>query len=34
VLNSGAARIASFTTSLNGVTEPVVFTMLAEGDGE
>jgi enediyne polyketide synthase len=31
VLGSGGARIASFTTSLHGVTEPVVFTMLAEG---
>ncbi len=31
VLSSGGARIASFTTSLHGVTEPVVFTMLAEG---
>jgi enediyne polyketide synthase len=31
VLNSGSARIASFTTSLHKATEPVVFSMLAEG---
>jgi enediyne polyketide synthase len=31
VLSSGSARIASFATSLHGITEPVVFTMLAEG---
>jgi enediyne polyketide synthase len=31
VLSNGGARIASFATSLHGVTEPVVFTMLAEG---
>jgi enediyne polyketide synthase len=31
VLSSGSARVASFTTSLHTATEPVVFTMLAEG---
>ena len=31
VLSSGGARIASFATSLHGVTQPVVFTILAEG---
>jgi enediyne polyketide synthase len=33
VLSSGSARIASFATNLHGVTDPVVFTMLAE-DGK
>jgi enediyne polyketide synthase len=32
VLSSGSARIASFATRLNETSEPVVFTMLAEGD--
>jgi enediyne polyketide synthase len=31
VLSSGAYRIASFATSLHGVIDPVVFTMLAKG---
>ncbi|MBB5826565.1 type I polyketide synthase [Micromonospora carbonacea] len=30
-LRSGAARIATFVTTLNDVADPVVFTMLAEG---
>lgn len=30
-LRSGRARIAGFATALNGVGEPVVFTMMAEG---
>jgi enediyne polyketide synthase len=35
VLSSGNARIASFSTRLQGVTEPVVFTVLAEkGEAE
>jgi hypothetical protein len=32
VFRSGAARIATFHTTLRDVTEPVVFTMLTEGD--
>lgn len=32
VLRSGRARIATFSTRLHGVGDPVVFTVLAEGD--
>ncbi|GIG56773.1 polyketide synthase [Longispora fulva] len=31
-LRSGGARIATFSTSLNEISEPVVFTVLVEGD--
>ncbi len=31
-LRSGGARIASFVTSLQGIDDPVVFTMMAEGN--
>jgi hypothetical protein len=31
VLRSGEARIATFPTAFDGLTEPMVFTMLTEG---
>ncbi|MGY0236638.1 type I polyketide synthase [Longispora urticae] len=32
LLRAGGARIATFTTALDGISEPVVFTVLVEGD--